>query len=170
MKKQQTKCCSDLLKIKTTEKDKIKDDYATPIHAWEWIKDLIPKNKIIYEPFYYDGQSGEDLKKLGFKNIIHKDIDFFEDNNIEYDMILSNPPFSIKQKVFKRLKELDKPFIIICPCSVLPTQFFQKLFKNQIQIIIPKKRISFGSNKKGAWFECFYYCYKMNLKKDITFL
>jgi hypothetical protein len=42
----------------------------TPKYAWENIKDLIPKNKIIWEPFYGDGKSGDYLKELGF-NVIH---------------------------------------------------------------------------------------------------
>ena len=34
------------------------DDYMTPKHAWENINHLIPKNKIIWEAFYGDGNSG----------------------------------------------------------------------------------------------------------------
>jgi hypothetical protein len=158
---------SNQLQMKTNEKVKKRDNYTTPKEVWESISQFIPKDKVIWECFYNEGHSGSFLKDLGF-NVIHEDIDFFE--NIKGDVIISNPPFSIKQKVFQRLKELDKPFIMICPTSVLATQFFQKLFKNNIQIIIPKKRIDFVGKKSSAWFECFFYCYKMNLEKDITFL
>jgi hypothetical protein len=150
------------------------DDYMTPKSAWINIAHLIPKNKIIWEAFYGDGKSGNYLKELGF-SVIHKPVDFFK-NNLG-DILVSNPPFSLKQKVFKRLKELDKPFIMICPSSTINTQYFRKLFNNSsIQIIIPRHRINFVKLVDGkipdGWgdrcnFDCFYYCYKMNLHSDI---
>ena len=36
------------------------DDYMTPKSAWENIKQYIPKDKVIWEAFYGDGQSGRD--------------------------------------------------------------------------------------------------------------
>ena len=75
-------------------------------------------------------------------NVIHEEIDFFE--NDKGDIIVSNPPFSKKKEVFTRLKELNKPFIMICPSSMLNTQYIRKLFsktEDKLQIIIPKKRI-----------------------------
>ena len=155
------------------------DDYMTPKYAWENIKDYIPKDKIIWEAFYGDGDSGKYLQELSF-NVIHKQVDFF-DNDLG-DIIVSNPPFSKKKEVFKRLKELDKPFIMICPSSILNTKYIRELFcntENRLQIIIPKKRINFIKKIDGVipenWgdrcnFDCFYYCYKINLKRDITWL
>jgi len=153
------------------------DDYMTPKYVWENIKDFIPKNKIIWEAFYGDGESGKYLTELGF-NVIHEEIDFFDNN--KGDIIISNPPFSQSKEVIKRLKELDKPFIIIMPASKICTSYFRNDFKNNndLQIIIPRKRIQFikltnDNNKKlenKCNFDCFYYCYKMNLKNSITWL
>jgi hypothetical protein len=153
------------------------DDYMTPKYAWENIKDLIPKNKVLWEPFYGDGKSGEYLTDLGFE-VIHKPIDFFE--NDEGDIIVSNPPFSKCKEVLKRLKELNKPFILILPSSKINTSYVREFFKNEkLQIIIPRKRIHFNKLKDGKIineniklcnFDCFYYCYNINLKNDITWL
>ena len=153
------------------------DDYMTPKYAFEWIKQYIPNDKVIWEAFYGDGSSGDYLKELGF-NVIHEPIDFFE--NDKGDIIISNPPFSKKKEVFTRLKELDKPFIIICPSSMINTKYIKQLFKDEtLQIIIPNKRISFIKKINGVipdnWgnrcnFDCFYYCYKMNFQKDIIWL
>ena len=50
---------------------------------------------------------------------------------------------------------------------------------NQLQIIIPKKRIHFLKKINGEIsknlgnrcnFDTFYYCYKINLEKDINWL
>ena len=157
------------------EEGKIDNDYMTPKYAWENIKQYIPKDKVIWEAFRGDGKSGEYLEELGF-NVIHNDNDFFESNLGE--VIVSNPPFSKSKEIIKRLKELDKPFILILPSNKINTQYF-RIMKNEIQIIIPKSRIHFnkqinGETPKGwknaCYFDCFYYCYKMNLPKDITWL
>tara|TARA_R110001606_G_scaffold70748_1_gene161803 strand:+ start:548 stop:1051 length:504 start_codon:yes stop_codon:yes gene_type:complete len=154
------------------------DDYMTPKSAWENIKQYIPQDKVIWEAFYGDGESGKYLTELGF-NTIHEDIDFF--NNDKGDIVVSNPPFTLIKEVLERLKELDKPFILIMPQGKIFTQYFRKLFSNEnpIQLIIPKKRIQFSKqidgvidpNQKNACnFDCFYYCWKINLERDITWL
>jgi hypothetical protein len=155
------------------------DDYMTPKYAWENIQHIIPRDKIIWEAFYGDGKSREYLTELGF-NVIHDPIDFF-DNNLG-DIIVSNPPFSKVKDVLKRCVELDKPFILIMPVSKLNTSYVRKLFKDQtdkLQIIIPRKRIHFlkqvngviPDNLKNACnFDCFYYCWKIGLNRDITWL
>lgn len=146
------------------------DDYMTPKYAWDNIKEYIPKDKIIWEAFMGDGKSGEYLKDLGL-NVIHNENDFFKSN--EGDIIVSNPPFSKCKEILRRLKELDKPFILILPSSKINTQYF-RIFKNDIQLIIPPKRIQFLKNgnelNNKCNFDCFYYCYKINLSKDIIWI
>lgn len=82
---------------KTFEKH---DDYMTPKSAWEAIKHLVPKDKVIWEPFYGDGRSGQILREIGF-NVIHEDEDFFQNN--KGDIIVSNPPFTMVPRVLERL-------------------------------------------------------------------
>ena len=73
-----------------------------------------------------------------------------------------------------RLKELDKPFIILLPQPAINTTSIRELFKDELQIIIPRKRIQFIKNgnelQNKCNFDCFYYCYKMNLQRDIIWL
>ena len=80
------------------------DHYYTPSWVWEKLIHLIPKDKVIWEAFYGDGNSGNYLKELGF-NVIHEPVDFY-DNDLG-DIIVSNPPFSQSKAVMTRLKELD---------------------------------------------------------------
>jgi hypothetical protein len=68
------------------------------------------------------------------------------------------------------------------PSSKINTQYFRKLFHDAtdpIQIIIPRKRIQFdkvvnGSKltdqKNACNFDCFYYCWKVGLERDIIWL
>lgn len=154
--------------------DKDSDNYITNKYEWERIKDYIPTDKIIWSPFYCDGKQKDYFKELGY-DIIHEDKDFFS-YTPEYDLLIDNPPFSKKNEILIKLNDLDKPFIIICPSMMLSYKYFQTNFKDKnIQLIIPYKRMNFkhlNSNKKNYSppFSSFYYCYKMNLPKDIIFL
>ena len=153
------------------------DDYMTPESAWTAIKHIIPKNKKIWEAFYGNGESGKILTKMGF-DVIHKEVDFFKNDLGE--IIVSNPPFTIKKEVLTRLKQLGKPFILIMPSSTINTQYTRKLFSkttDKLQIIIPRKRIQFTKIQNGKEiienkcnFDCYYFCWKMNLPRDIIWL
>ena len=152
------------------------DSYMTPKSAWDNIKHLIPKDKVIWEAFYGDGKSGTYLEELGFE-VIHEPVDFFENNLGE--IIVSNPPFSKSKEIMDRLLVLDKPFILIFPASKICTSYFRKWKDKGIQIIIPRKRIHFekqiDGKKPEGWknacnFDCFYYCYKIGLDSDLVWL
>lgn len=148
------------------------NDWNTPRDVWESIAHLLPKDKIIWECFYSDGKSGEYLSDLGF-NVEHHKIDFFNDPPFKYDLLVSNPPYSMKPKVFKRLAEINKPFVMLVPVSTMTKKFLKKYFQDKIQIIIPKSRIHFIKNDvqtKASWFDTLFVCFKMNLEKDIIFL
>ena len=159
-------------------KGEIDNDYMTPKYAWENIAQYIPKDKIIWEAFMGDGKSGKYLQEMGHE-VIHNDNDFFESD--EGDIVVSNPPFSKSKDVITRLKELNKPFILIMPSNKINTQYFRQ-FKStdgSLQIIIPSKRIHFDKQvngktpdgwKSSCYFDCFYYCYKMDLPRDIIWL
>ncbi len=155
------------------------DDYESPKYVWENIKKYIPKDKVIWECFYGTGKSGKYLTELGF-DTIHEPIDFFK--NDKGECLCSNPPFSKTKEVLTRLKELKKPFIMLLPSSKICTQYFRQLFSNEespIQIIIPRKRIHFIKIVNGEpvpnWkpqtsFDCYYYCWGINLPRDILWL
>ena len=155
-----------LLTNKKTLKD---DDYDTPLSAWKSIEKYLPKDKVIWEAFYSNGESGKHLRSLGCQ-VIHEDVDFFTSDR--GDVVVSNPPFSKKKDIFRRLKELQKPFILLLPASVLGTKMLSDMFPD-IQVIVPKGRISFVKDGKATsqvWFASFFYCWKMSLPKDLIFL
>ena len=86
---------------------------------------------------------------------------------------------SHSKEIMNRLHELDKPFILIFPTAKINTNYFRKWKDKGLQIIIPRKRINFIKLVEGEpeenWtnncnFDCFYYCYKIGLPKDIIWL
>ena len=155
--------------------NKISDNYVTNKEGWEKIKQYIPTDKIIYSPFYCDGSMKKYFKEMGY-DIIHNDDDFFINyNKYEYDIIIDNPPFSKRKQVFEKLKEIDKPFIIVCLSNLIACKYFTDLFNENLQIIIPKIRTKFTKfNSTNCNYTppmgTFFYCYKMNLKKDLIFI
>ena len=146
------------------------DDYETPTYIWNLILKHIPKDKIIYEPFYLNGRSGDYIKSQGY-DCIHEDTNFFT-NEYTYDIIISNPPFSKRKEIFEKLKEINKPFALIVPLQTLTNVYFKSLFNENVQIIIPNNRIGFIKNDvwtRGADFEIIILNYKMDLPKDIIY-
>jgi len=152
------------------------DEYYTSLDTWEMIVKFIPKDFIIWESFFSkNSKSAEYLRELGFE-VISEDVDFYTYNL--GNIIISNPPFSDLKKIMIRLNYLNKPFILIVPISKLCTKYM-KVFKNKIQIIIPKSRINFiKCNQNGdiidqpnkSNFDSIFLCYKINLPSDIVFL
>tara|TARA_R110000824_G_scaffold170888_2_gene348356 strand:+ start:285 stop:761 length:477 start_codon:yes stop_codon:yes gene_type:complete len=152
--------------------DKDSDNYATDKKGWEIIKKYIPNDKVIWAPFYCDGKQKEIFADMGF-DIIHEDEDFFE--NDKGDIVIDNPPFSKIKDICIRLKQLEKPFILVAFSKVILLKWFQKLFKEHLQIIIPFTRSTFThlTHPKVGYSPPYgtqFYCYKMNLEKDLIFL
>lgn len=150
------------------------DDYETTETIWKLIVPYLNDYNTIYEPFYCSGKSGEIFTKLGF-DCIHKDEDFFlHYNDYDYDIIVSNPPFSVKKKIFDTLKDIDKPFILIVPISTMTKQYFKNKYKNEdITFLIPPKRLQFskkGEDLDRCWFDCCFCCYKLNLGTPLIYL
>jgi hypothetical protein len=162
----------------TAKTNKESDEVYTPAYAVKPIIKYIPKNFTIWCPF--DTQESEYvilLKEAGFK-VISSHID--EDKNFfyytpeeDYDCIISNPPFSIKDDVIKRLYELNKPYAILLP---VPSLQGQKRFPymKDCQALLFDKRVNYFKDmktkeiQKGISFGSFYLCRKF-LPKDLIF-
>jgi DNA modification methylase len=150
----------------------LNDEYYTTFKIWESIRDYIPKNKIIWECFYSpNSKSATHLRNLGFE-VVWKDVDFFTNNY--GDILVSNMPFSKKKDVLTRLKQLDKPFIMLFPTSSIQTKFFKNLFENdKIQIILPSEKLNYegdSTHPRGASFYSCFICYKMDFDKDVILI
>jgi hypothetical protein len=160
----------------TIGQDKPNDDhYFTPPEAWKDIDKYIPKSKIIWEAFYNSASPSPDtLRELGCKEVISVDEDFFK---VDYgDVIISNPPYSCKKKVFERLRQINKPFIMILPVSTLTKKFYKDTgFADKCGILIPSKRIHFIKGKeptKRCWFDTLYLTFNIDgiREKQVIYL
>ena len=83
------------------------------------------------------------------------------------DLVLSNPPFSRKLDVFKKLFDMRKPFAMIGNMMMLNHHEIGDFFSHYpIQILSFNKRVSF--NGKGSSFMSGYFCHDF-LESDLMF-
>lgn len=153
------------------------DELYTPVEAVKMILPYIPQNvKVIWEcTAIKESKIVSVLKENGYEVItthIKDGEDFFDFEPQKYDMIITNPPYSLKDKFLKRAFELKKPFMFLLPLTSLEGINRGKMFnENNIQLIIPNKRFNFKPNKKsGAWFQTSWFCHNCNLQKDLQFI
>ena len=148
-----------------------KDEYYTPPILVEPITKYIPEGNTVWCPF--DTEDSEFVKKFresGLKVVyshIWKGQNFFQYEPERYDCIISNPPFTRKLEVLKRLYLLGKPFAMIMGLPILNYQEIGNFFLGKdLQLLIVDKKVSFDGNT--ASFNNSYFC-KGILPKDIIF-
>jgi hypothetical protein len=102
------------------------------------------------------------LKEKEYDVIIsHKEENFFVYEPEEYDVIITNPPYSIKTEFLERAYTLNKPFAFLMPLTTLETERRGKLFKeNGLELIILDNRIDF-TGKGNNWFNASWFCYNI---------
>lgn len=155
------------------------DELYTPPEAVEMIIPFLSfaKKMIIWEcTAIKDSEITKVLRNNGFEVITSHIIDncnFFEYEPKNYDLIITNPPYSLKDEFLKRAYELKKPFMFLLPITTLEGKNRSELFKKYgIQLIIPNTRFNFlqKEGKKGAWFQTSWFCHGLNLSKDLNFI
>jgi len=87
-----------------------------------------------------------------------------------WDIIVSNPPFTNKRKIFERALSFNKPFALLMSNTWLNDAAPKQLFKEkQLQLLMFEERIKFKNNgvvENKITFSSSYYCYNL-LPKDI---
>ena len=156
--------------------------YTKKIDADQLVEYLINNNIIdsdtkIWLPFN-DFVEGSDniaysLGSHGINFLYGNENDFYEESKTfnNYKIIISNPPFSKRTKLFTRLMELDKPFILLQPIQAFNNNSFVKMLcehSNDFGFLCPKSRMGFIVNgeekEKKTAFYSFWLCYKTKIK------
>lgn len=151
------------------------DNYSTSKDAYELLKAYIPRDITIYDPFYCDGKCKTYMEQVfPTCTIINEDKDAFTWFP-ECDMIITNPPFSMKDKVLKWLIEKNKPFCCILPVTYFVTKKFCDLPGYQdFQFIATNTRIKYelkdSVKKPSPYYGSMWYCYGMKLPKNIQWV
>lgn len=156
---------------------KAADLCMTPAYALDPLLPFLPSRSIIWESARGSGTLAIALKKLGYA-VVATDIvsgqDFFKIRP-DFDIQLTNPPFSRKLDWLHRSYELNKPFALLLPVEILGVGQAQRMFeKFGVEIILLNRRVDFATvntsfAKSSAWFPVAWFCWKLEIGQQITY-
>lgn len=156
-------------------KNIINDDLYTPYGSVNPLIKYIPKNiKKIWECCDY-GKSkiSEVLKNNEFEvfssDIIHG-FDFLKDEpDFEFDMIVTNPPYSLKDKFLQKCYDYKKPFALLLPITAFEGIARGNMFREHgISTIVFDKRADF-TGKGANWFNTSWFLWNVIPNNTLVF-
>lgn len=114
------------------------------------------KDKIIWCPFdREDSQFVKVLTENGFK-VVYSHIDygqdFFEYEPEQWDVIISNPPYTNKRAYWERCLDLGKPFALFLPVNILSDSVINTTMKEregELCMLVPNHRTRFYNAATG---------------------
>jgi len=148
------------------------DECWTPNYAVKPILKYIPQDAIVWCPF--DTEESEFVKQI--PNNVHSHIntgqDFFDYEPDNWDVMISNPPFTNKRAYFERALSFNKPFALIMTNTWLNDSAPKQLFKDKdLQLLMFDKRMKFispdGRDNDKITFSSSYYCWNILPKQII---
>jgi len=156
------------------------DEFYTPEYAVSPILKYLKPGSIIWCPFDTEKSNFVKLFMENGHNVINTHLedgnDFFKMNVPHCDYIISNPPYSLKGKVFERLFNINKPFaMLVGVVGLFESQYRFEMFKNNnFEIMYFNKRVSYFKNYEDQKpslnppFSSVYVCHEI-LPKQIIF-
>lgn len=151
------------------------DECYTPRYVVEAILPFIPKDKVIWCPFDRDDSNFTIVLKENGYNVINSHIDYGQDyydyEPPHWDIMVSNPPFTAKRKIFERALSFGKPFMLLMSNTWLNDSAPKVLFKDKdLQLLMFRNRIKFLNNgivNNKITFSSSFYCYDILPKQII---
>lgn len=156
------------------------DEYYTPAYAVEPVLKYIKPNSTVWCPFDTDDSNFVKVLEREGHVVINTHIesgqDFFKTEIPLCDYIISNPPYSVKLEVLKRLFELKKPFaMLIGVVGLFDSKDKADLFKDKnFEVMYLSPRVAYFKDYKnpvpisGIPYQSVYLCSGM-LPKQIVF-
>lgn len=143
------------MSIVRVKKDGPGDEYYTPDYIVEVLVPFLKKKgfKTIWCPC--DKEWSEYVKVLsanGF-NVIHTHIDDGQDfltyePDFEFDAIVTNPPFSIKNKILDKCVSYNKPWALLLSATCIQSASLVKILSQQdINFYLFDRRISYNGER-----------------------
>lgn len=153
------------------------DDLQTPEWALDPIIPYLDKKTVIWECAAGNGNLVRGLEKAGFLvtgTDIHTGTDFFSNHYpLGTGTILTNPPYSEKDKWIGRCYMLGLPFALLLPITALGGRFRQAMYReNGLQVLFFDRRVNFEvpSGKNDPWFATAWFTWQLKLPKDMMFV
>lgn len=164
--------------LKQVPTSKAADLCQTPAYALDPLYPFLNPSWVVWEPAAGLCSLVSGLQSKGYK-VFASDIttgrDFFQFKPGRFDMILTNPPFSLKLKWLERCYLLGKPFALLLPVEILGVGAAQRLFEAcGVEVILLSKRVDFATvntsfEKSSAWFPTAWITSGLNIGQQITY-
>ena len=144
------------------------DEYYTPAYAVYPIMKYLKEKSTIWCPFdKKESQFVQVLLRNGFDVIyghIETGQDFFEVEVPDCDYIISNPPYSLKGDIFKRLYDIGKPFAMLINFQGIfdHKDRFEMFRNNKVEMLWLSPRVNYikpnENSVSGVPFQSGYLC------------
>lgn len=154
------------------------DCCQTPMYALDSLLMYLPQNWIVWESATGDGNLSKAMSAYGMEVIstdIQRGTNFFNWFPQEYNVQVTNPPYSVKYDWLKRSYELGNPFALLLPIDTIGAAKGQRLFqKYGVEIIYHDKRINFKmpgmlDYKGAAQFSTAWFTWGLEIGSTHTF-
>lgn len=144
------------------------------------------KSVIIWCPFdTNESRFVSVLSKIDNVKVVYSHLDsnqdFFQYEPKQWDVIISNPPWSIKWKVMERCYKFNKPFALLLPIHFISSKGAWGQFHNRkLQLLMTKNRVCYlqdsndvnenkGHNRppfESAYFASKFFPQELNYEKE----
>lgn len=152
------------------------DNFQTDPVALDCLAPYLKKEWLIWESAMGNGNLLVGLHKKGFNSHgsdIIDGFDFLKTTPDNFDCIVTNPPYSIKEQFLARCYELGKPFALLMPITTFDSIARRMMFQQYgLQVIFPRRRINFetpnheenvqAGKKTSAWFYTAWFCHGLD--------
>lgn len=146
----------------------VADCFQSPAYAVAPLIPYLPAGSLIWESAAGEGLLADALESYGFevtRSELARGQDYFAYEPGEYDIQITNPPFSRKFAWLRRACELEMPFALLMPADTLfaGKKAVPLIQRYGIEVLLPTQRIDFKTPFKNwdsqaqftsAWFTC----------------
>jgi hypothetical protein len=150
------------------------DSFATPAYAVRPLLPFIPPSWTVWEPTDSGGsgkitellaESGNDVIATGKERL-----DFLTDEpDFDFDCVVTNPPYSLKDAFIKRCMELGRPFALLLPLTALEGVARGAMFREMgpsFGALVLDRRVEFTGG--SVWFNTSWFCCRI-LPRQLIF-
>ncbi len=155
------------------------DNFQTPQYAIKDLLKYLPElTGKVWEPCMGKGNIIRAFADFGVDAIgtdVESGVDFLTTDFDEYDYIITNPPYSLKDEFLTRCYESGKPFALLLPLTALEGKRIRMpLYREHgVEVIMPNGRINFGTPSgkgSGSHFFTAWFTHGFNLGSPLTFM
>lgn len=160
----------------TNDKNPAKDRCQTPSYALTPLLRFLPTDKLIWESAAGEGLLVDALELNGYKVVsseLERGQDYFLYQPDQWDIQVTNVPFSKKFKWLERAYRLGKPFAFLVPSNIIFAVTAMRLLdKYGYGMLAPRQRIDYKMPNKGwnssAQIHTSWLCWGLGVPQGIT--